>query len=70
MFAACQQAGADVTLAQCQALVTESDVSDAEAEGPFAAMSRLGLPFGTSTPTSHAPSVRIPTANQPTDAGA
>ena len=32
MFAACQQAGAAVTLAQCQALVTESDVSDAEVE--------------------------------------
>lgn len=43
MFAACQQAGAAVTLAQCQALVTQSDVSDAEAEDPFSAMARLGL---------------------------
>lgn len=43
MYAACQTAGAAVTLAQCQALVTESDVSDAELEDPFAAMERLGL---------------------------
>lgn len=43
MFAACQQAEAAVTLEQCQALVNDSDVSDAEVEDPFVAMRRLGL---------------------------
>lgn len=43
MFAAAQQAGASVTLAQCQALVGDSTVQDAEIEGPFATMARLGL---------------------------
>lgn len=40
LFAACNAAGAPVTLAQCTALVSQSDVSDQE---PFAAFSRLGL---------------------------
>jgi hypothetical protein len=40
MFAAAQAAGAAVTLAQCQALVSGSDVSD---EAPFDAFARLRL---------------------------
>ncbi len=40
LFAACNAAGAPVTLSQCTALVSQSDVSDQE---PFAAFSRLGL---------------------------
>lgn len=40
LYAACQAAGADVTQAQCDALVAQSDVSD---EPPLAAMARLGL---------------------------
>jgi hypothetical protein len=40
MFSAAQEAGASVTLAQCQALVSGSDVSD---EAPFDAFARLGL---------------------------
>lgn len=56
MFAAAQAAGAPVTLAQCQALVNNSDVSDGTrevtdadgvvsivAESPFDAFARLGL---------------------------
>lgn len=42
LYAACQAAGADVTQAQCDALVAGSDVS---ADDPFAAMGRLGLSF-------------------------
>lgn len=38
--AACVAAGADVPLAQCQALVSQSDVSD---DPPFDAFARLGL---------------------------
>lgn len=40
LHAACVEAGASVTLAQCQALVTQSDVSE---DKPFDAMARLGL---------------------------
>jgi hypothetical protein len=40
LYAACQAAGAAVTLEQCQALVTNSDVSE---EAPFDAFARLGL---------------------------
>lgn len=40
LYAACQQAGASVTLAQCQALVSQSDVSN---DNPFSAFDRLGL---------------------------
>lgn len=40
MFAAAQAAEASVTLDQCQALVTNSDVSE---EAPFDAFARLGL---------------------------
>jgi hypothetical protein len=40
LYAACQAAGAAVTLAQCQALVSQSDVSEQE---PFSAFARLGL---------------------------
>lgn len=40
MFAMTQDAGLDVSLAQCQALVGGSDVTDEE---PFAAFERLGL---------------------------
>lgn len=40
LFAACNAAGAPVTMAQCTDLVSQSDVSDQE---PFAAFSRLGL---------------------------
>jgi hypothetical protein len=40
MYAAAQTAGASVTLAQCQSLVSQSDVSD---EPPFEAFARLGL---------------------------
>lgn len=43
MFAAAQQAGSAVTLAECQALVNESDISDALVETPEAAFARLGL---------------------------
>lgn len=40
LYAACQATGADVSQAQCDALVAQSDVSD---EPPLAAMARLGL---------------------------
>lgn len=40
LYAACEAAGASVTLEQCQALVTNSDVSE---EAPFDAFARLGL---------------------------
>lgn len=40
LFAACNAAGAPVTLAQCQALVTQSDVSG---DDPWVAMARRGL---------------------------
>lgn len=40
LFAACNAAGAPVTLSQCTALVSQSDVS---ADPPFAAFGRLGL---------------------------
>lgn len=40
LHAACVEAGANVTLAQCNALVTQSDVSEEE---PFTAFARLGL---------------------------
>lgn len=43
MFSAAQAAAVAVTLAQCQTLVSDSVVQDAEAEGPFATMARLGL---------------------------
>ena len=43
MYAACQAAGAPVTLAQCQALVSQSDVSDLDIENPWSAFARLGL---------------------------
>ncbi len=43
MYAAAQAAIVQVTLAQCQALIAESDVTDPETENPFAAMARLGL---------------------------
>jgi hypothetical protein len=40
MYAAAQEAGAPVTLEQCQALIAGSDVTD---EPPFDAFARLGL---------------------------
>lgn len=40
LLGVCQQAGASVTLDQCQALVTGADVSS---DAPFDAFSRLGL---------------------------
>lgn len=40
LHAACTEAGASVTLEQCTALVTESDVSE---EPPFDVFTRLGL---------------------------
>ena len=40
LYAACVEAGATVTLAQCNALVSQSDVSEEE---PFVAFERLGL---------------------------
>jgi hypothetical protein len=40
LHAACVAAGASVTLAQCQALVSQSDVSGGD---PFGAFERLGL---------------------------
>lgn len=40
LYAACVEAGANVTLDQCNALVTQSDVSE---EAPFTAFDRLGL---------------------------
>lgn len=40
LYAACQSAGAEVTQAQCDALVAQSDVS---ADAPQGAMDRLGL---------------------------
>lgn len=43
MYAAAQQAGAQVTLAQCQQLVSSSTVVDLAVEGPFATFARLGL---------------------------
>lgn len=43
LHAACVAAGAQVTLAQCQALVTGSDVSGADGETPWQAFERLGL---------------------------
>jgi hypothetical protein len=45
MYAAAQAAvpPVAVTLAQCQTLVADSVVQDADAEGPFATLTRLGL---------------------------
>ena len=40
LYAACQEAGANVSLAVCEKLINESDISD---EQPFTAMERLGL---------------------------
>lgn len=40
LYAACVEAGASVTLAQCTALVSQSDVSEEE---PFVAFDRLNL---------------------------
>lgn len=40
LFAACNATGAPVTLSQCTALVSQSDVST---DPPFAAFDRLGL---------------------------
>lgn len=40
MFSVCQQAGVDVTLAACQALLGASDVSENQ---PFDALARLNL---------------------------
>jgi len=40
LYAACQEAEADIPLAACQKLIAESDVSD---EQPFSAMERLSL---------------------------
>lgn len=40
LFAACQQAGANVTLPQCQALVDTSDVTE---DSAFVALDRLSL---------------------------
>jgi hypothetical protein len=40
LYAACQEAGADVPLAVCEKLINESDISD---EQPFSAMERLSL---------------------------
>lgn len=40
LHAAATSAGVDCTLAECEALVAESDVSDEE---PFVAFARLGL---------------------------
>ncbi len=40
LYAACQEAGADVPLAVCEKLINESDISD---ESPFSAMERLSL---------------------------
>lgn len=40
LYAACVEAGAEVTRAQCDALVAGSDVSEEE---PFQAFARLGL---------------------------
>ena len=40
VFAACQAAGSPATLAQVQAMLAASDVSEDE---PFAAMTRLGM---------------------------
>lgn len=45
LHAACVAAGADVPLAQCQALVSQSDVSE---DAPFDAFARLGLQLVTS----------------------
>lgn len=44
LHAACVAAGANVTLAQCQALVSQSDVSD---DHPLVAMQRLGYTLHT-----------------------
>ena len=44
LHAACVAAGAQVTLAQCQALVSSSDVSE---QPPFEAFDRLGLQLVT-----------------------
>ncbi len=40
LCAACQEAGADISLAVCKKLINESDISD---EQPFTAMERLSL---------------------------
>lgn len=40
LYAACVEAGATVTLTQCQSLVNNSDVTD---ENPFAVFERMGL---------------------------
>ncbi len=40
LHAACVEAGASVTLAQCEALVAQSDVSE---DAPYVALERLGL---------------------------
>lgn len=40
LYAACQEAGADVPLAVCEKLINESDISD---ESPFAVLDRLQL---------------------------
>jgi hypothetical protein len=40
LYAACQEAGADVSLAVCEKLINESDISD---ESPFAVLDRLQL---------------------------
>jgi hypothetical protein len=48
LYAACQAAGASVTLAQCQALIAGSDVTD---EAPFDAFARLGLQLVQADPT-------------------
>lgn len=40
LYAACQQAGIPATLAQCQNLLAQSDIST---DKPFVAMSRLGV---------------------------
>lgn len=45
LYAACQSAGASITKAQCQALVTGADVSE---DQPFDAFARMGLQLVTS----------------------
>ena len=43
LHAACVAAGAQITLAQCQALIDGSDVSGGESETPRQVFERLGL---------------------------
>jgi hypothetical protein len=43
VHAAAQAVGSQVTLQQIQALLSASDISDADLEPPFAAMARKGL---------------------------